>query len=79
MHVNAPPLKERRRVVHCRLFEDVEVTEQPPQQQENEDRAEATASQFLGAPSSSDTPQDLAHRFLTLIVTPITEIGQEGS
>jgi hypothetical protein len=44
------------------LLEDAEVSEQPPQQNEDQDGAEAAAAEFLRAIARGDTAQEFAHR-----------------
>jgi LPXTG-site transpeptidase (sortase) family protein len=52
-----------------RLAEDVEGSEKPPQQQEDEYRAEAAASELLRAPARRDSTQYLAHGSTTILST----------
>jgi 30S ribosomal protein S31 len=43
------------------LFKDPEVAQQPPQKDEDQDRAEAAAAQFLGSVTGRQSPQEFAH------------------
>src|SRR6188474_216562 len=51
--------------------EDLEVAEHPPENEEHDDGAEASAAHLLGAPASRQPAQQLAH----LVVPPIRLIG----
>jgi hypothetical protein len=53
---------DRSRLAAMSLFEDPEVAEQPPQDDEDEDGAEAAASEFLGTVSRGNAAQQLTHR-----------------
>jgi hypothetical protein len=63
---------KRLTAVTSRLFEDSEVPQQPPEQEEDQDGAEASAAQLLGAISRSHPAQQLAHEisapFMELVV-----------
>ena len=51
----------RRRKSPSGLFENVEVPEQPPQDEEHDDGAEAAAAKLLGTPAGGDAAQQSAH------------------
>jgi hypothetical protein len=51
------------------LPEEIEVAEQPPKEQEDEDGGEAATPELLRAPTGRDTSQQLTHRAALLEVS----------
>jgi hypothetical protein len=43
------------------LSKDPEMPQEPPQDDEDDDRGQASAAQFFRAPTGSDSPQKFTH------------------